>query len=69
MRNRKDRPADEADKFGFRWGPLDVIRIMEFQGSRCLEVSSDSGSVDVYVSKAGRSIRVFKDGKEMKVIS
>ena len=66
MRNRKNRTAADAVQYGFRWGPLDVARLAEFQGSHCIEVSSDFGSVEVYVSKAGRSIRVFRNGKELK---
>lgn len=57
--------------YGFKWGPLDVIRIAHFKpraDRECyvVQVSTDDGkAVDIYVSKTGRSLRVFRDGKEL----
>jgi hypothetical protein len=67
MRTRKDYTNDDAEQYGFRWGPMDVVRQAEFNGSHLVAVRSDYASVDIYVSKTGRSIRVFKDGLELKV--
>ncbi len=57
-------------EFGFTWGPMEVSRtaLLEVgdRASRVVTVKSEHGSVDVYVSRTGRSIRVFRDGKELK---
>ena len=66
MTTRKGRTAEDATQFGFRWGPLDATRMTEYKGSHWLEVSTDFGAVEIYVSKTGRSIRVFKGGQELK---
>lgn len=66
MRNRSTRTEADASAYGFRWGPLDVTRITEYRGSHALEIATDHTSVEVYVSKGGHSIRVYKNGKEMK---
>ena len=58
---RGARPTDPPDTFGFRWGQLDVTRIGDFRGQKCIEVATDFGNVTIYVSPTGRSIRVFRD--------
>lgn len=59
--------------FGFDWGPLSVTRVAHFKptksqtGHRVITVSTEEGeSIDVYVSEKGRSIRVWKNLKELK---
>ena len=47
--------------YGFQWEQVEVTRIAEFNGTRCVEVNG----VNVYVSPKGRSVRVFRNGKEM----
>lgn len=59
-------------RYGFRWGPLKVRRTMSFRGTHVvvIEPASESNrknAVEVYVSKTGRSVRVFRGGKELKV--
>jgi hypothetical protein len=39
---------------------------MEHKGTHMISVLTDAGCVDIYVSKTGRSIRVFKGSVEMK---
>ena len=62
----------KATDYGFKWGPLDVIRVANFKprsDRECyvVQVVTDGGKViNVYVSKTGRSLRVFRDGKELK---
>lgn len=56
-----------SNSYGFKWGPVEVTRIAHFEprkGRECyaLEVNG----VNIYVSKTGRSVRVFRDGKELK---
>ncbi|MFC0626140.1 hypothetical protein [Kribbella deserti] len=57
---------------GFCWGPLEVKRIARFNpraDRECyvVQVVTDTGqAVDIYVSKTGRSLRVFRGGKELK---
>ena len=62
----------EGVQYGFKWGPLEVLRTMEFKGTHVVEIapvneSTRKNAVTVYVSKTGRSVRVFRDGKELKV--
>jgi hypothetical protein len=66
MHKRTDPEGNEVWKYGFRWGQLDVVRHMEYRGVKNLGVETDHTSVEIYVSKGGRSIRVFRDGKELK---
>lgn len=52
--------------FGFQWGPALVERRMERDGRICLGIRTDTGrEVHVYVSRTGRSIRVFENGQEL----
>lgn len=48
---------------GFRWGQMDVTRLAEVNGQKCVEVATDYGSVTIYVSKGGKSIRVFRNNE------
>ncbi|MES9514107.1 hypothetical protein ACIQYW_14065 [Rhodococcus erythropolis] len=62
----------EPTRFGFKWGPLEVERTSTFHGSHVLTIAPNGKrkskqAITVYVSKAGQSVRVFKNGKEMKV--
>lgn len=53
--------------YGFTWGPLAVERatIMP-SGAHVVTVTSSAGkSLDIYVSPAGRSVRVFDRGSEL----
>jgi hypothetical protein len=60
--------------YGFSWGPVEVERAAHFAGNRkakkpghyVLSVKTETQSIDIYVSEGGRSIRVFKEGKELK---
>ena len=56
---------DDADRHGFRWGQLDVIRNMEYRGLRSLSILTDHAEIEIGVSAGGQSIRVWKNGKEM----
>lgn len=56
---------------GFLWGPLNVTRIAHWsprkgRESYVVEVSTDHVELNIYVSKTGRSVRVFRDGKEIR---
>ncbi|MGH3447222.1 MAG: hypothetical protein ACRDP4_06325 [Nocardioidaceae bacterium] len=54
--------------YGFTWGPMEVERsILIPEGAREITVKvNDKRRVCVYVSRTGRSVRVFKDGTELK---
>lgn len=61
----------EVTATGFRWGSLQVERVMAFDGSHVLRIApagrpDSSQTIDVYVSRTGRSIRTFKGSSEMK---
>lgn len=59
----------ELTDYGFRWGPMNVIRYMHVkQGKRefySLGVETDHHKVEVYSSRTGRSVRVWIDGVEV----
>lgn len=63
-------PEHNEDRYGFRWGPIVVARWASFDRgnghTRVLGITSDRGpKVHVYVSPTGRSVRVYRDGKEL----
>ena len=68
---RDDDLSQGVHPYGFRWGPMNVTRVfMGRRGERInyvLGVTTDSRKVDISVSGAGRSVRVWIDGKEAKV--
>jgi hypothetical protein len=66
MARDRRRSLVDAELYGFRWRQLDVIRLMERDESRVVSVESDYHKVQVYVSPTGRSVRVWKDGEELK---
>lgn len=59
-------------RFGFRWGPVNVTRRClliprQDRETRVVGIKAGSTDLDVYVSKTGRSVRVFdQDGREWK---
>lgn len=63
---------DKPELYGFRWGPAVVFRSSQYHmGSgrltRVVEILSDEGlSVEIHVSSTGKSIRVFREGEELK---
>lgn len=57
---------EEVKKFGFRFGPMDVVRATEHEGTHYVQVVSDYVTIDVSVSPTGRSVRVFRNGEELK---
>lgn len=64
---------DELTQYGFTWGPMEVTRITSFSRgknrgtSRILELNTDAGrKLQIYVSPTGRSVRVWRDGEELK---
>ena len=61
-----ERSSEEhAERYGFRWGQLDVIRNMEYRGLRSLSILTDHAEIEIGVSAGGQSIRVWRDGKEL----
>jgi hypothetical protein len=65
--------AGGADtQYGFTWGPLEVTRMARFKPGKdresyVVQVTTETGrSVQIYVSRTGRSLRVFDSGKELK---
>ena len=71
-----DRSAGLANHpFGFNWRPAKakawtrVNRMWSYRGQAVLRIDSGDpeakSTIDVYISPAGRSIRVFRHGKEL----
>jgi hypothetical protein len=61
-------PGVEVTPDGFRWGPLEVLRTARLPSPSfgyVLTVRGEGTEIEVYVSEKGRSLRVFRDGKEM----
>lgn len=57
--------------YGFTWGPIEVRRLATFKGNRILGVYIDDDKsarprLEIYVSPTGRSVRVWRDGNELK---
>lgn len=62
-----DVPSAVTDSdYGFEWGPLTVSRLATIRGSRVLGVEAGRNRVEVVVSPTGRSVRVYKNGKELR---
>jgi hypothetical protein len=56
----------EDDQYGFRWGQVVVQRAAEYDNRKVLRIKPDHGKdISIYVSATGRSIRVYRDGKEL----
>jgi hypothetical protein len=54
-------------RYGFQFGAAEVTRLTDFKGTAVIEVSTTAGrNVQIYVSPKGKSLRVFRDGKEMR---
>lgn len=65
-------PPEEVFAYGFEWGPIQVTRagcIERRAGKlhRIITVETPYETLNIYVSPAGKSVRVFRTGKgEMK---
>lgn len=64
---------DQIDEYGFTWGPIKVTRVTQVErrrgagNTRVLQVLTATGvTLNIYVSPTGRSVRVFRGGKELK---
>lgn len=54
--------------YGFDYGAAQVTWITEHKGQVCIEIRTTTGKcVQVWVSKTGRSLRVFSKDGEWKV--
>lgn len=67
--------TDNETAYGFRWGPVEVERMASVprSGGECRIIGVYTGEgrkrnrrLEIYVSPAGNSIRVWRDGKELK---
>lgn len=69
MAKRKNTMTREnAEMYGMTYGNAYATRLATLpSGTRIIEVGVlGGGLVHVYLSKAGRSIRVIKDGRELR---
>ena len=61
--------TDEISEYGFTWGPMTVTRLATIGAHglerRALGIKTERHKLDIYVSPAGHSVRVFRDGKEL----
>lgn len=52
-------------RYGFSWCNVEVQRTAEIDARHVIEVKGPMHTVNIYVSATGKSMRVFKDGKEL----
>lgn len=55
----------DAERYGFRWGNVDVSRNLEYRGRKSLSVITDYLELEVGVSPQGRRIQVWLDHTEL----
>jgi hypothetical protein len=52
--------ANEVTQYGFRWGPMEVERLVHVEGrGYALEVKTEHASMQIYVSDKGRKIKAY----------
>ena len=57
----------DVTPYGFTWGPVRVERIANFKPRKDREAYVVGvNDLEIYVSKTGRSVRVFRGGRELK---
>ena len=68
MSTCEKRPPLDLERFGFRFGAAVVYRCAELpEGRVVIGVKPDEGEeLSIYVSRTGRSVRVFRGGVELK---
>jgi len=55
--------------YGFVWGPLEVKRACELpKGRGVVLLQTKHVTLEVYFSAKGRTLRVFRKGKELKEV-
>jgi len=59
-------PEDIDTSFGFRWRGIEVERLAIIRDRSILGIKVNKTSLQIYVSPTGRSVRVWKNGKELK---
>jgi hypothetical protein len=62
----KQPVRDQHGVYGWTWGNLEVIRMGDLNGTKCLQVQQGKRELQIYVSPTGRSIRVFLGDRELK---
>lgn len=57
----------EMTEFGFKWGPMELTRFFEHNGSVCFEVKSKTREIQIHVFKGGK-VRIFtvRRGKKQR---
>lgn len=57
--------GDGDTRWGFIWGVAKVARVMQYRGSRILAIDTLHRHLEISISPTGRSVRVWRDGKEL----
>ena len=56
-------------QYGFVWGPVEVQRTCELpEGRGVVLLQTKHVALEVYFSAKGRTLRVFRGGKELKEV-
>lgn len=66
MVRRKPYIHEPVERYGFRFGPMVVSRAFEDEGSVCVLIQTKTQELTIYASAKGRSLRVSRDGKELR---
>lgn len=68
-----EKSTAETTQFGFVWGPIEVVRMFEDKRGRMLGLRAPPSNyvngkwkLEIWISPTGKSIRVFRRGKELK---
>ncbi|MGW3992178.1 hypothetical protein ACWEF6_01695 [Amycolatopsis sp. NPDC004772] len=62
-----DTPRTALTDYGFQYGAGLWERLADFRGTTVVRLTPDHGSnLEIYVSPTGRSVRVFREGRELK---
>lgn len=54
------KPEGETTKYGFRWGPVEVMRAYADGRYHTLLLYTDHQEVQIHISPTGRSVRVYQ---------
>ena len=72
-KNDKWRESGSDSPFGFTWEQMAVERLASIKrhdkdpfSDKVIRVNTDYHQLEIYVSPTGRSVRVWKDHKEIK---
>ena len=58
------KPEGEITNYGFRWGPVEVIRACADGRYHTLLLYTEHQEVQIHISPTGRSVRIYQMKRE-----